>query len=251
MLKALRGGGIDIVAIHQHMTGEEPRILFLHYWGTGRRKRSRRACAPRSTRPAWRSLALTMPGLAAALLGALLLGLLSTLGDFAWARFVPAHRAAYGVAHGTLLLAAVGLYLGALRGRPARGVLAGALVGLLAAASFYVLAPLLGYAAMLASWMALWIGFALVDARLRGGAPAREVVVRGLAAAVGSGLAFWAISRYLAPPRPGRAALASTCSPLSSRSCRVSRRSFFNAGLGEDRRRAGCSRPPCRPSCRS
>jgi hypothetical protein len=35
VLKALRGAGIDIVAIHQHMTGENPRILFLHYWGTG------------------------------------------------------------------------------------------------------------------------------------------------------------------------------------------------------------------------
>jgi hypothetical protein len=36
VLKALRGGGISIVAIHQHMAGEEPRILFLHYWGVGR-----------------------------------------------------------------------------------------------------------------------------------------------------------------------------------------------------------------------
>ena len=36
VLKALRGAGIDIVAIHQHMTGENPRVLFLHYWGLGR-----------------------------------------------------------------------------------------------------------------------------------------------------------------------------------------------------------------------
>jgi hypothetical protein len=35
VLKALRGGGINIVAIHSHMTGESPRILFLHYWGRG------------------------------------------------------------------------------------------------------------------------------------------------------------------------------------------------------------------------
>jgi hypothetical protein len=35
VLKALRGASIDIVAIHQHMTGEQPRILFLHYWGVG------------------------------------------------------------------------------------------------------------------------------------------------------------------------------------------------------------------------
>jgi hypothetical protein len=36
VLKTLRGAGIDIVAIHQHMSGETPRILFLHYWGIGR-----------------------------------------------------------------------------------------------------------------------------------------------------------------------------------------------------------------------
>ena len=36
VLKALRGAGIDIVAIHQHMSGESPRILFLHFWGVGR-----------------------------------------------------------------------------------------------------------------------------------------------------------------------------------------------------------------------
>ena len=32
-LKALRVGGINIVAIHSHMTHETPRILFFHYWG--------------------------------------------------------------------------------------------------------------------------------------------------------------------------------------------------------------------------
>jgi hypothetical protein len=36
VLKALRGADIHIVAIHQHMASEEPRILFLHYWGVGR-----------------------------------------------------------------------------------------------------------------------------------------------------------------------------------------------------------------------
>ncbi len=35
VLRSLRAGGINIVAIHHHMTGEEPRILFLHYWGRG------------------------------------------------------------------------------------------------------------------------------------------------------------------------------------------------------------------------
>jgi hypothetical protein len=36
VLKALRAAKIDVVAIHQHMTGEQPRVMFLHYWGIGR-----------------------------------------------------------------------------------------------------------------------------------------------------------------------------------------------------------------------
>ena len=35
VLKSLRHDGINIVAIHSHMTQEDPRILFLHYWGKG------------------------------------------------------------------------------------------------------------------------------------------------------------------------------------------------------------------------
>lgn len=36
VLKALRKSDINIVAIHHHMAGESPRILFLHYWGRGK-----------------------------------------------------------------------------------------------------------------------------------------------------------------------------------------------------------------------
>lgn len=35
VLKALRGAGIAITTIHNHMVGETPRIVFLHYWGKG------------------------------------------------------------------------------------------------------------------------------------------------------------------------------------------------------------------------
>src|SRR5438093_363876 len=35
VLRSLRHEGINIVAIHHHMTHEEPRTLFLHYWGRG------------------------------------------------------------------------------------------------------------------------------------------------------------------------------------------------------------------------
>jgi hypothetical protein len=35
VLKALRSNGIDVVAIHHHMTGTQPQVIFLHYWGKG------------------------------------------------------------------------------------------------------------------------------------------------------------------------------------------------------------------------
>jgi hypothetical protein len=36
VLRTLRGANINIVAIHQHMTGENPRMIFLHYYGRGK-----------------------------------------------------------------------------------------------------------------------------------------------------------------------------------------------------------------------
>jgi Domain of Unknown Function (DUF1259) len=35
VLKALRKHDINVVAIHNHMEGEQPRVIFLHYWGIG------------------------------------------------------------------------------------------------------------------------------------------------------------------------------------------------------------------------
>lgn len=35
VLKALRRNGLDVVAIHHHMIGEQPVVIFLHYWGRG------------------------------------------------------------------------------------------------------------------------------------------------------------------------------------------------------------------------
>ena len=35
VLKALRANGLNVVAIHHHMTGVAPTVIFLHYYGTG------------------------------------------------------------------------------------------------------------------------------------------------------------------------------------------------------------------------
>jgi hypothetical protein len=34
-LKALRSHGLDVAAIHHHMIGTQPTVIFLHYWGRG------------------------------------------------------------------------------------------------------------------------------------------------------------------------------------------------------------------------
>src|SRR5438270_10788789 len=35
VLRALRKSGIHIVALHNHMIGEQPAFFFLHFWGKG------------------------------------------------------------------------------------------------------------------------------------------------------------------------------------------------------------------------
>ena len=35
VLKALRAHGIDVVAMHHHMIGTQPTVIFLHYFGSG------------------------------------------------------------------------------------------------------------------------------------------------------------------------------------------------------------------------
>ena len=35
VIEALRKHDLNVVALHHHMIGEDPRIIFLHYYGTG------------------------------------------------------------------------------------------------------------------------------------------------------------------------------------------------------------------------
>jgi hypothetical protein len=57
VLRALRAHGIEIVAIHHHMTATEPTVYFLHYWGRGPAPQlaaAVRAAIDRTGRPAAR-----------------------------------------------------------------------------------------------------------------------------------------------------------------------------------------------------
>jgi hypothetical protein len=35
VLKTLRGNGLEVVAMHHHMIGTQPTVIFVHYWGKG------------------------------------------------------------------------------------------------------------------------------------------------------------------------------------------------------------------------
>lgn len=128
-----------------------------------------------------------------ALGASLLLGAVMTAGDWVWAFFDLRHRVYTGVAHGAVMCLFLGGVVGTRAGRPGAGLAAGPAIGVLAALAFYALAPALGYGAMLPAWMLFWILFAVLQAYLAGGTMA-ATLARGIAAAVLSGLAFYAIS---------------------------------------------------------
>lgn len=127
-----------------------------------------------------------------------------TFGDWFWAAFSLRHLSIYGLIHGLLLCAWIGFLLGRLSQRGVAGALFGAIVGLLAAASYYALVPLLGFSAMFVSWVGLWFGLACVRMYLTGAlrqATLANGLLRAVIAAVGSGLAFYALSDiWLRPP---------------------------------------------------
>lgn len=133
---------------------------------------------------------------------ALFLGGVMTLGDFIWEYFQVRHSTWAGVSHGAAMCLCIGGLIGARTGRMKAGLIAGPLVGVLAAGTFYMLAPTLGWGAMLPAWMIFWICFAVLQYAWR-----RELLhhalVRGVIAAVLSGLAFYAISGIWTRPEPG------------------------------------------------
>ena len=142
-------------------------------------------------------------GVRASIGGALFIAAVSTLGDFIWATWIPRHWAVYGLIHGAVLFLSIGLFLGTLANKSASGAIAGALIGGLAAASFYLLAPAAGYSIMFIVWFGVWIVLELLNERLnQRQTKTRAAAARGILAAVASGIAFYAISGIWFPFHP-------------------------------------------------
>src|SRR5258706_5095512 len=140
-----------------------------------------------------------------ALAGALVIAAVSTLGDFVWANWIHGHRAILGLTHGAILFLCLGGYLGALERQVLKGALGGALIGLLAAGSFYAFAPIAGYSVMFLVWALLWVALAVLGRRLLRTAGQQgwgEALTRGSISALTAGIAFYLISGIWRPFNP-------------------------------------------------
>ena len=142
--------------------------------------------------------------LAPAVVGSVLLAVLSTIADYVWFADIPQHQVSSGMIHGATLFAALGLYLGWRKGRALAGAIGGLLSGTIAALSFYVLAPIGGYSMMLVSWLLLWIMLATLQTYLDGHLDLARGIGRGLVtavvAAVGFGVVLFQLYRGWPPP---------------------------------------------------
>lgn len=161
-------------------------------------------------------------GLGRAVAATTVMAAVSTLADLIWALWIPQHLMVYGLLHGMLLCAVLGVVLGLAAGgvstmwRGARGAL---LIGFLSAGTFYVFAPWFGWRAMLPGWIVLWLLMALLYERLcqtsssaltagRATAGVRATAsfagsARGVVGAVVSAAAFWAIAGIWTNPSSG------------------------------------------------
>lgn len=129
-----------------------------------------------------------------AVVSALALAAVMTLGDWLWAVLHIRHRMSAGIAHGAAMCLCIGLAIGFRTRRALPAAIAGPLIGAAAAGIFYLLAPSLRWGAMFPAWMLLWILFAVLQRQLAGGESLGTAMKRGILAALLSGFAFYLIS---------------------------------------------------------
>jgi hypothetical protein len=129
-----------------------------------------------------------------AVAASLALAAIMTLGDLAWAALHIHHGTTYGIVHGAAMCLCIGLAIGLRARRRLLAAIAGLLIGIIAAGTFYVLAPVLHWGAMFPAWMLLWLLFALLQKLLASRERIGVTLKRGILAAVLSGFAFYLIS---------------------------------------------------------
>jgi hypothetical protein len=138
------------------------------------------------------------------LVGILVVAAAATAADWIWyTRNVP-HCLSAGVAHGALLLTVVGGVLGAAASRTVRGLPIGTIAGVAGALTYFlviettggkVYGPAIGVA-----WVVTWLVLAALEGRwLRAPVPRGwiEIALRGVAAALLSGIGFYLVFQTL------------------------------------------------------
>jgi hypothetical protein len=141
--------------------------------------------------------------MAYALAAAVLLAAVMTFGDLLWAVMHIRHTVTAGLLHGAAMCLFLGAVIGFRAGRLAVGTIGGPVIGVLAAGLFYLLAPSLRMMAMFPAWMFFWICFAIMQSWLQKDRGVVAGLIGGIAAAVLSGLAFYAISGIWTRHDPG------------------------------------------------
>jgi len=129
-----------------------------------------------------------------AVAASLALAAIMTLGDLAWAALQIHHRTTSGVVHGAAMCLCIGFVIGLRVSRRFLAAIAGLLIGIIAAGTFYLLAPALQWGAMFPAWMLLWVLFALLQRLLGSRERIGVTLKRGFLAAILSGFAFYLIS---------------------------------------------------------
>src|SRR5262245_47241455 len=139
----------------------------------------------------------------AALISALVVAAVSTIGDYLWANVFPHGRSAYWFAHAIVLFFTVGVCLGWPSRQAFVGAVGAVLIGCAATLSFGFLRLLIGYDAIVVLFAALWIALGVLTVRvLQQRRDTREVVVRSTLAAIGAGVGFYVISGIWFPFHP-------------------------------------------------
>jgi hypothetical protein len=142
-------------------------------------------------------------GWKAPLIGALATAAVSTAGDYLWANVLPHRQPVYWFAHAIVLFLTIGVCLGAPARRPVAGALGAILIGCGATVGFYLLQPIIGYSALFVLFVLLWVALGILTGRmLQRRDRMTTVLARSALAAVGSGLAFYAISGIWMPFNP-------------------------------------------------
>ena len=125
-----------------------------------------------------------------AVVGAIVLAVLSTVADYVWFLGIPGHQVSSGLIHGGVLFATLGAYLGWRKGKAGAGVVGGLLSGIVAAGSYYALAPIGGYSMMLVSWLLLWIMLAALQTYADGQLDVLRAFTHGTVTAIVAALGF-------------------------------------------------------------